>query len=151
MDKKDALMAFFARFDRPDWSLFESVYAEDAQFVDPVVKLSTRRDIRGYFEHGLKETRLCRFHFNTEAKFDHGLILEWRVDLVHDQLNGGEHFHVDGVSRITFNLATGMVSEHRDYFNLTDLVHDRLPVLSWLNSKLKHKMVSGLGGDYVFS
>jgi steroid delta-isomerase len=54
-------------------------------------------------------------------------------------LNGGKEYVVPGFSQLKFE-ANGLVSEHRDYVDLGDMVYERIPIQGIIISTLKKLM-----------
>ncbi|MFB4205333.1 MULTISPECIES: nuclear transport factor 2 family protein [Arhodomonas] len=129
--------AFFAALTPADLTRFESVFTDDARFVDPFNDVRGVAAVRGVFEHMFRVCEGVRFEI-TEIVGDADVAyLRWRGHLV---LNGGRALPpIDGVSRVRF-AADGRVAEHVDYWDAAGQLYARLPVLGALMRWLRRRL-----------
>ncbi len=57
----------------------------------------------------------------------------------HPAIGAGELIVVDGSTELTYNDA-GQIVRHRDYYDLTQMVYQHLPVIGWLTGKVRSRM-----------
>ena len=67
-------------------------------------------------------------------------MLSWRMHLQHKYLHRGQEFYLSGASHLRFRQGEELVCMHRDYFDVSELIYERIPTLgpavSWIKSKL---------------
>ena len=56
----------------------------------------------------------------------------------HIILNKGKEFVVQGVSEIHFE--NNLVTYHRDYFDMGEMVYERIPIFGWITKKIKNRL-----------
>ena len=74
----------------------------------------------------------------SENKKKPNYFFKWKMWLSTPNLNGGDGFFVSGVSEIHF--LNGLVNYHRDYFDMGEMVYEKVPVLGWLTKKIKGRL-----------
>ena len=57
----------------------------------------------------------------------------------HQAIGNGKLISVEGCSALQFD-ADGLIVHHRDYYDMTDMVYQHVPVLNWLTAIIKRKM-----------
>jgi hypothetical protein len=63
----------------------------------------------------------------------------WKMYLKASGLKGGEEIILNGGSLIKFN-DKGLVSYHRDYFDMGEFIYEHIPGLSWIISIVKNRL-----------
>jgi len=118
--------------------MLNDFYHKDARFIDPVVDTKNLTDLRAHYEHQYKFVKEIRFEFVDEHVSGDTHTLEWLMTLQTKRLNKGKAFTFPGSSVMTFK--GDKVIYHRDYFNLGDMVYERLPIIRMITNKIKKRL-----------
>ncbi len=137
-DRSAMIRWAFNTLDIDHMDLLEDFYHADAHFVDPVVDAKGLEQIRAHYEHQYKAVADIRFNIVNEHISGDTHTLEWEMHLRTKRLNKGKAFIVSGSSVLTFS--GSKVMYHRDYFDLGDMVYERLPVLRFVTKKIKKRL-----------
>ena len=118
----------------------DKVYHADVEFTDPVHTLTGRDALGQYFSHAYARLLYCEFSGGQKMEQgDHGF-LSWRMQMRHPAINNAQLVSLDGCSVLRWQ--DGLIIYHRDYYDLTDMVYQHLPVIGWLTAKVKQRMSS---------
>ena len=128
--------------DEQQAQLLSSVYADDVLFTDPVHTVQGLAALQANFARQYRGVQECRFAFrrvNEVAGFDdlRTWYIEWDMSLRHPRLNGGKAFSLPGISCVDLD---ERIFAHRDYFDLSAMLHQRIPVLGAINRKLVERL-----------
>ncbi len=115
------------------------VYSEQLEFIDPVHSIQGRLALEQYFRHAYQRLLYSRFVVKHAVGDDERGFLSWQMQFAHPAIGGGQPQLLDGCSELVRG-PDGKVTYHRDYYDLTQLVYQHVPVLSWLTAKVKQKM-----------
>lgn len=110
------------------------LYSDDIEFVDPVHHLHGLEPLTEYFKLLLINTEYCHFDFGHCLLSQDQCSLTWQMRFSHPKLSKGKEIIVDGISLLKFS---DKIYYHRDYYDLSTMLHDHVPVLGWLSKKLK--------------
>ncbi|WP_026972038.1 nuclear transport factor 2 family protein [Aliagarivorans marinus] len=135
-DLVSKVQAFYSDLTSDSLTQLGELYAQDALFQDPLHQLEGLAAIKHYFAGMLSNCEYCRFEFEEALVDGQQACLPWVMRLRHPKLNGGEEFSVTGLSRLKF---AGKVYYHRDYFDVSEMLHDQLPLVGRLSRALKHR------------
>lgn len=131
-------LAFYNQLSHQGLDSLVKVYHPQVEFIDPVHNIKGCDQLQKYFEHAYQRLTFCQFEMvSHSASADCGFI-SWRMTLQHPAINKGQTIVVPGCTELRWQ--QGLISYHRDYYDLTDLVYQHLPLLGWLTNKIKHKM-----------
>ena len=130
---------FYNRLSATNLDELALVYAEDVIFVDPVHQISGLNALTEYFEHAYARLEFCQFEV-LKATGDEQLgFVSWTMRFKHQAIGHGKLIEVEGCTALTFN-EQGLIIHHRDYFDLTQMVYQHLPLVGWLTTTIKRKM-----------
>ena len=115
------------------------VYASDVYFRDAFKQFSRAEDIRDYMLEGLKPLHQAEFIFNRVAKSGGNYYFDWTMRLDFKKTPIGTWEESIGVSHMRFN-SDGKVVFHQDYWDPTDIVYRRIPVVKQLIAYVKSKL-----------
>ena len=118
--------------------ILNEFYDENIVFEDPVGKIVGLGSMKSYYKNMYKDVTDIRFDFKETAKNKSVYFFKWNMWLATPNLNGGKGFFVSGVSEIHF--ADGLVKYHRDYFDMGEMVYEKIPILGWLTRKIKGRL-----------
>ncbi len=132
---------FFKNLNINTMNLVDEFYAPDVRFKDAVTSLEGSKAVRAHYEHQYANLSSIRWEFRSELKSADSYAFEWTMILAHSKLNGGKEFSVEGASVLKFNQA-GLVNYHRDYFDMGEFIYSKIPLLKWIDSKIKDLLKS---------
>lgn len=137
-DRSEKIRWAFAELNINTMELLPEFYHDDARFVDPVVNVTGLEDIRKHYEYQYAKVREISFAFVDEHVAGDTHTIEWEMTLRTKRLNKGKTFTVPGSSVITFR--DDKVVYHRDYFDLGDMLYERVPVMRFFTKKIKKRL-----------
>ncbi len=118
-----------------------SIYHNDVTFIDPVHQIKGRDALQCYLNHGYQRLNFALFEpVNGVSAGDTGF-LSWIMTYSHPAIANGKKIQVHGTSELRWE--GDNIIYHRDYYDLTDMVYQHIPVLSWLTGQVKRKMAAG--------
>lgn len=132
----DKIQSTFNSFSGTNHSLLDSFYATNVVFEDPVTKVQGLPALKKYYAHAYKNVKSIRFDFSRILEQEKNCTAEWVMTINVRGLNGGEPYQVHGVSLLVFN-DEGLVSSHRDYVDLGEMIYERIPVQGFVIKKIK--------------
>jgi len=118
----------------------DEYYDKDAVFQDPVSRNEGIEKIKRYYAHQYENVKSIRFDFSSIIREGDTQSAVWVMKVEHPAINNGKEFTLDGHSLIRFNLQTGKVVFHRDYFDMGEFVYEKIPVLGSIIRFVKNKM-----------
>lgn len=115
------------------------IYHPDVVFADPVHEIHGLPALHDYFAHAY--ARLTQSHFEAKHMAAQGNMgfVSWQMRIRHPAIAQGNEIVVDGCSELRWH-ENGLIIAHRDYYDLTQMVYQHLPVIGWLTSKVKQQM-----------
>ena len=137
-DRSEKIRWGFSQLNIDTMALLAEFYHEDVHFVDPVVDVQGLDDLRKHYEYQYAKAKEISFAFVSEHIAGDTHTVEWEMTLRTKRLNKGKAFTVPGVSVITFR--DDKVIYHRDYFDLGDMLYERVPVMRYFTKKIKKRL-----------
>jgi steroid 5-alpha reductase family enzyme len=119
--------------------ILDDFYAKDAVFIDPIGAHNGIKSVKDYYQNLYKNVRSIKFTYKDLVSNKNTHALYWTMTLSADGLNGGSPMSLEGNSHIKFNDA-GLVSYHRDYFDMGEFIYEHIPVMGWTIKKVKEKL-----------
>ncbi|WP_432452083.1 nuclear transport factor 2 family protein [Agarivorans sp. QJM3NY_29] len=132
------LEAFYLQLDLAQMKHLDDIYTADIEFIDPLHHLFGLADLGHYFENLLQNTQQCHFIFDSRLVTEGEFTLTWQMQFTHPKLGNGRTIKLDGISHLK---CRDKIYYHRDYYDVSAMLHDHIPVLGWVSKKLKN----GLG------
>jgi limonene-1,2-epoxide hydrolase len=132
--KLNELIQWYEQLTPDRLSEIDYFYQEEAAFRDPFNDVSGQRAIEAIFRHMFETTENPRFEIIDHQTTDHITWLSW---IFKCRLKG-RRIVIDGASRLIFG-KDGRVTEHRDYWDATDLFVP-LPLLGTMVHHLKQRL-----------
>lgn len=134
----EQFLKFYNGLSSSNLQQLDQIYHADVEFTDPVHSLAGREALAEYFSHAYARLLYCEFIGGQKMEQgDHGF-LSWCMQMRHPAINKGELVTLDGCSVLRWQ--DGLIIYHRDYYDLTDMVYQYLPVIGWLTAKVKQRM-----------
>jgi len=137
---KERIIAVFNELRADNVDILDAFYAQDAHFVDPIGEHNGIKDIKKYYKNIYKNVQSIRFDFSEVISEGNQHSATWTMYLRAKGLNSGKEVVVKGVSIIRFE--NGLVSYHRDYFDMGEFIYDYVPILNWLIKQVKGRLKS---------
>lgn len=131
----DALTNFYQTLTPSSLARLDDFYTSDACFKDPFNEVRGVPAIRRIFEHMFETLEAPRFLIDEKVGAGGTAFLVWRF---HFRRNGAT-FEIRGVTQLRFD-ASGKISEHRDWWDASEELYAKLPVIGplmrWLQRRL---------------
>jgi hypothetical protein len=115
------------------------VYAESVYFRDAFKYLTKAEAIREYFLHGLKPVTAVRFEFKRILRKDDEFYIDWTMAIDFKKTPPETWEESIGMSHFRFN-DEGQVIFHQDYWDPSDIVYKRIPIVKQLIAYVKGKL-----------
>ena len=115
------------------------VYAEQVYFRDAFKQLDSAAAIEHYLLAGLEPIEAAEFVFSNVLRKNGDFYLDWTMRLDFKKTPAGTWEESIGMTRIRFNQA-GQVVFHQDYWDPTDIVYRRIPIVKQLIAYVKQKL-----------
>jgi ketosteroid isomerase-like protein len=136
----DDLVAFYENLSLADVERLGNFYASDAYFKDPFNEVYGVEAIQRIFRHMFKQLEAPRFRICERiVDADGSAVLIWEF-WFRSSLLGGEQV-LRGASHLRFN-GEGKVSLHRDYWDASEELYAKIPVLGGLVRLLRRHLAA---------
>lgn len=116
----------------------ETIYHPNVQFIDPVHQINGRDALISYLQHGYQRLNYAKFTADQGVITHNQGFISWQMCLSHPAIGKGVEIIVHGCSALRWE--DNQIIYHRDYYDLTEMVYQHLPVIGWLTSKVRQKM-----------
>lgn len=136
----DDVVAFYESFGPADVERLGELYAADAYFKDPFNEVYGVEAIQRIFRHMFNQLEAPRFHIRERiVAADGSAVLIWEF-CFRSRLLGGDQV-LRGASHLRF-AADGKVSFHRDYWDASEELYAKIPVLGALVRLLRRHLAA---------
>jgi hypothetical protein len=133
---------FYNQLNFSNLDTLTELYGDNVEFIDPVHQISGLAALEQYFAHAYQNLQHCEFVMGAHGVGPHWGFVSWQMRFRHPAIGAGELIVVDGSTELTYNEA-GKIIRHRDYYDLTQMVYQHLPVIGWLTGKVRNRMAQG--------
>jgi hypothetical protein len=133
----ERLQSLYQVFDLNSLKKLPSIYSDKIEFIDPLHHLHGLPELDRYFRNMMENSTDCRFDFDSALVDGSQACLTWTMTLAHPRLNRGRAFRLDGISLLKFGQT---IDYHRDYYDVSAMLHDQLPLLGPLSRGLKSRI-----------
>lgn len=125
-----------------------TIYGDDITFIDPITTHRGLVDVQHYFSNLLTQAQSCEFNIATiaacsnlhgsdnAASFTH--VVNWTMTLTLKK--GQKVITLDGTTQL--NVENDIITYHKDYYDLGEMVYEHVPVLGFVIKKIKKSMSS---------
>lgn len=121
----------------------DELYCDRVVFVDPVHRVQGLGALKEYFLKTQAGLNYCEFIFNAEVVANSQAMLVWDMVYSHKKLNQGEKISLSGSSWIVWSDADdGKVSYHQDFYDLSAMVFDHVPILGRVSKSIKRRIAN---------
>lgn len=134
----DRLVALFTAFAPADLARLGEFYTEDAAFKDPFNEVRGLAQVRRIYAHMFESLQDPRFTITSRVVQDGQCFLAWEFRFAMRSWRRGQEQLVRGGSHLVL-AADGRIAVHRDYWDATEEVYEKLPLLGALMRWLKRR------------
>ena len=138
MEVIDRLKDFYTNLNKNSVNSISDCYHHQIEFTDPVSTFTGLPAVTRYFEALLQKTQQCEFVFKQVDRVDDHLYVHWLMLVTHPRINSGRPYQVSGLSFMKIN--DERVCYQRDYYDMGELLYEKLPVLKHAIRWLKKGM-----------
>jgi limonene-1,2-epoxide hydrolase len=131
-----AIVAFFENLGRADVARLGSIYAPDAWFKDPFNEVTGLEAITRVFEHMFVKLDNPRFKVHAQVVDGQQVVLTW--DFLFCFKGESTQQTVRGASHLILG-PNGLITSHRDYWDVAEELYEKLPLLGSLMRWLKRR------------
>lgn len=134
----DEFERFYSHVSLESIEKLDDLYCKDAVLVDPITQHQGLNHIKQYFRHLLENTHKCDCTIQHISQQNDTVFLTWKMTIGHPTLNNNEDFDVNGISHL--KIEADKIVFHRDYYDLGEMVYERVPVLKHVVKLIKKRM-----------
>lgn len=140
MEVIDKLVEFYTSLSLDSVEKLDQFYSEDIVFIDPAHQVSGISALKRYFAELLQNTQECRFVINAVNQENNTFFLTWCMVYRHKRINRGREVSVEGISKIV--IERDLITHHRDYFDLGNMIYEQLPLVGGLIRGVKGRLAT---------
>ena len=137
----DAIERFikaYTQLNKNNLSSLKSIYHAQCLFEDPVHTCEGWDALYTHLKTMYDNTTQCRFVIKTWTGNEEQLFLQWSLTFAHTKLFSGHTKEMEGCSRVEFS--DGLVTYHRDFFDLGEMVYEGLPFIGYIIRRIKSRL-----------
>ncbi len=131
------LMDFYSEFSVDSIPQVDELYTQDAEFIDPVHKLTGSLALKSYLKRMAINMTSYEMRYIEKIQEEGCAHLTWEMTFSHKNLKGGKPITVRGMSVIRY---TTKVYYHEDCYDLGALLYEHLPLLGGITRFLKNRL-----------
>lgn len=135
MSAIEKFVCLYQELDSSSIRQLSEVYSPPICFVDPVTTYTGIDQVAGYFAQLLHNTKSCRCIITRSVNQREHHIERWEMCFSHSGLGNGKVIKADGLSE--FTIEHNKVVYQRNFYDLSEMVYQHIPVLGWLINKIK--------------
>lgn len=139
LQRLENFVSFYNRLSAQDLSILAQLYHPEVRFIDPVHQMDGLDALQQYFAHAYDRLDSCTFAAHAMAGQQQQGFVSWQMQFSHQAIAAGALITVDGCTELHWH-QDGRIIYHRDYYDLTQMVYQHVPVVAWLTGKIKQKM-----------
>ncbi|MCC5851329.1 MAG: nuclear transport factor 2 family protein [Alkalimonas sp.] len=139
MSRLDDFLEFYNGLNSSGLHRLAELYHPNVVFTDPVHQLHGSAALANYFEHAYARLNQCHFESKTRCEQGDSGFISWQMTLAHQAIGNGKLIQVEGCTELRWH-QDGRILYHRDYYDLTELVYQHLPVIGWATNTIKQRM-----------
>jgi hypothetical protein len=123
----DEFVNTYQKLDKNNLELLTQIYSHDVCFIDPMHQVNGIQDLTHYFANLYSNVKFCNFEITDSFVSGDNAFIYWNMQYAHPKLASGNTITVQGHSKLQFS--GNKVSNHRDYFNVADMLYKHIPLL----------------------
>ena len=131
----------YNKLSRDTISLIDTIYTEDITFIDPAHHIKGLDNLRTYFGNLFANVDHIHFEFFNQLRSHNEGYVQWNMKFSHPKLQRGKEITVHGTTFVHFS-PDNKVDYHRDYFDLTNMLHQHLPLIGPLVKSINRRLGS---------
>ncbi|SEA41470.1 nuclear transport factor 2 family protein [Alkalimonas amylolytica] len=139
MSRLDTFLDFYNGLTNKELHRLTELYHPDIRFIDPVHEVRGSDALQRYFEHAYARLSYCQFERKAQSEQGECGFISWQMIFAHQAISKGKKVQLEGCSELHWH-ADGRIICHRDYYDLTELVYQHLPVIGWATRQVKQRM-----------
>lgn len=139
LQRLENFVNFYNGLSAQDLSILAQLYHPEVRFIDPVHQMDGLAALQQYFAHAYARLDSCTFVAHAMAGQQQQGFVSWQMQFSHQAIAAGALITVDGCTELHWH-QDGRIIYHRDYYDLTQMVYQHVPVVAWLTGKIKQKM-----------
>ncbi len=139
LQRLENFVSFYNGLSAQDLSILAQLYHPEVRFIDPVHQMDGLAALQQYFAHAYARLDSCTFVAHAMAGQQQQGFVSWQMQFSHQAIGAGALISVDGCTELHWH-QDGRIIYHRDYYDLTQMVYQHVPVVAWLTGKIKQKM-----------
>ncbi|ADN75681.1 protein of unknown function DUF1486 [Ferrimonas balearica DSM 9799] len=116
----------------------DTLYHPDVVFADPSGELHGRDRFKAHLATLYQNVDECHFELGVPIGTPPHWAQPWVMTLRHPKLAGGKPVRVEGISEL--RCQEGLITHHRDYFDMGQMLYEQVPVLGPATRWLKARM-----------
>lgn len=141
MQHLERIQEAYNKVNKDNIDFLDQFYSENIEFVDPLGKHVGLEDVKTYYRKVYQGVEEIHFDFNDSVIQGENYVLFWKMHFKSRSLNGGETVTVEGNSLMRLN-DEGRVCYHRDFFDMGEMIYEKVPVLKWIVGGVKKALKS---------
>ena len=118
------LLQWYAQLNLQNLQSISQYYTEELFFKDPVVEVYSLEQLQKYYARMLRRMNHADILFENIVEESHQAFVSW----VMSARGMNKDYTVHGTSHFKFN-RMGLCDYHRDYFDLTEEIYERMPLV----------------------
>jgi ketosteroid isomerase-like protein len=138
------VVAFFEALTPETLARLDTVYTEDARFIDPFNDVAGQAGVRRVFEHMFATLDAPRFEIVSALTEGEQCFLLWNFRFRRKGSSGISLIH--GSTHVRF-AADGRIAWHRDYWDPARELYETVPLLGAVMRWLRRRLSAGLSGE----
>jgi limonene-1,2-epoxide hydrolase len=135
----EKIISFFNKFNGKNSEILNEFYSNDVQFQDPITQTDGLDELKKHYTKSYQNIKSIRFDFSEFIATENKYSCTWVMTAAVNGLNSGKEFQVSGVSVLYFN-SEGLITYHRDYFDLSEMVYEKIPLIGSIVRGIKNKL-----------
>ncbi|MCK6598678.1 MAG: nuclear transport factor 2 family protein [Bdellovibrionaceae bacterium] len=137
MTRNESIAKAFNSFNGTNFEVLRLFYSENIEFIDPISHIHGLSQLEKHYEKLYLNVKKISFNFTDIYHDRDNCIACWTMEISVKGLNRGRLFQVDGTSVFKFN-SEDRVYYHRDYFDLGQMLYEKLPLQGVIIKVIKH-------------
>lgn len=116
----------------------DSLYSPKMVFIDPVHRIEDRNLFKDYLINLLEPLNYCNFEIHSFINDGENSSAFWTMKFSHKSFYNAKEIQVNGSSQLKWE--GDQIIFHRDYFDLGQMLYEKIPLLGrlivWIKGKL---------------
>jgi steroid delta-isomerase len=140
---KDKLDSYLNKISNIEANSIHEVLAEisdDFIFIDPFNHTQGKANYQKVLEAALHDSLDMKFSIKETIRNENIAYLSWNYSFrPRNKILGDDKISLDGMSEIKIS-DSGLISYHRDYWDVSSTIYERIPVIGFILKKLRRRI-----------